>query len=145
MMSPLKPTWPWGFRVRNREAVHSPSIFPSFYHVSIIFSPITEPSLCPCDPPVFNKRSIVIEYKVSYRITKPSRLFSMNDTNQLPVLTHHEHPGTEPTHSSYPPWPSVMVLALFRVFSMPISAWSMGHCPSSIPCNRRANYRIAEQ
>lgn len=111
-------------------------MFPSFNHVSIIFSATTKPRLCPCDPPVAQKnlchqstRSPI--FLLSYhRALEP---FSMNDTNQLPVLTHHELPGTQPTQSSTG---RSDVIGSFD-FSLclhlpPISARCIEHCPNRI-------------
>lgn len=81
-----------GFESETEKPPHSYPIFPSFNHVSIIFSPTTKPRLCPCDPPVTQKnlchpstRSPI--FLLSY--PRALEAFSMNDTNWLPVLTHH--------------------------------------------------------
>lgn len=60
----------------------------------------------------------------------------MNDTNQLPVLTHHELPGTRPTQSTQSAIALSDVIGSFDFFLClylpPISAQSIGHCPISI-------------
>lgn len=46
----------------------------------------------------------------------------MNDTNQLPVLTHHELPGTRPTQSTQSAIALSDVIGSFDFFSLPLFA-----------------------
>lgn len=60
----------------------------------------------------------------------------MNETNQLPVLTHHELHGTQPTQSAQSSAALSDVIGSFGfslcLYLLPISAQSIGHCPISI-------------
>lgn len=112
---------------------------PGLNRVSIVFSPATKPRLCPCDPPAAQKnlchqstRSPI--FLLSHR--RALEAFSMSDTNQLPVLTHHELPATRPTQSTQSSTALSDVTGAFdfslRLYLRPVSARSVGHCPIRI-------------
>lgn len=139
-MSLLKPAWPWGFWVRNREGPtflsNHPQFQSSFYH--LIHHHKTR--LCPCDPPVTQKnlchsgtRSPIF---LLSQVPRALEAFSMNDANQLPVLTHRKLSGTQPTQSTQSSLALSDVIGSFGfslcLYVPPISAWSIGHCTIGI-------------
>lgn len=138
MMSLLKPAWPWGFWVRNREAPTFLASLPQFqswfYHLLPHHKTQTVSlwSLC------YTKEPLSPEYKVPHLspIASLSLRGFLYERNQLPVLTHHELRGTQPTQSAQSSTALSDIIGSFG-FSLclclpPISAWSIGHCPFSI-------------
>ena len=107
---------------------------PCFNHVSIIFSPTTKPQLCPCDPPVTQKNRCTPSPIFLLSHLRALEAFSVSGapTNFLSwLITSFLVPGP---HN--PPRPRLMSLALliflFASYLPPISARSIGHCPSCI-------------
>lgn len=135
MKSPLKPAWPWGFWVRNREAPTFPvksspvsimvlSSYPPTQNWTVsLWSPVTQKNLC-----LWSTRSPI------FLLSHPRALeaLSVSDAKQLPVLSHHKlFLLTQSAQSSLPDVIGSFGFSL-RLHVSTVSAWSMGHCPISI-------------
>lgn len=86
----------------------------------------------------YTKEPLSPEYKVSHLspIAPLSLRGFLYERNQLPVLTHHELRGTQPTQSAQSSTALSDVIGSFGfslcLYLPPISARSIGHCPFSI-------------
>ena len=121
-----------GFWVTTREAptflYNLPQFHSCFYHlllrhknstVSLWSPPVSQKNLCR-----LSTRSPI--FPLSY--PRAQEASSMNDTNQLPVLTHHEFPRTQPQLTQS----STALCDVIGSFDFPPCLSSIGHCPISI-------------